>query len=696
MFDGDESRYELWEVKFLGYMRLQKLYDVVIPKEGETSGPSAADKASAFAELVQCLDDRSLSLVIREANNDGRKALQVLREHYQGKGKPRIIALYTELTSLHMREGETTTDYIIRAETAATSLKAAGEVISDGLLVAMTLKGLPSNYKMFSTVVMQRETAITFSDFKVALRNHEENERCCNERNGGNTDGAMTATNGAHKPYKFAGKCFKCGRKGHKSVDCYSSKVADKWCQRCKNNTHNTKDCRKGNSDAAKVAMGRKEQKLNNDSSDHSFIFTIKDEESRGEITANLLLDTGATSHIINDKSKFVDFDKKFDPRTHFIELADGSRANVVLGKGNAKVKLYDVNGILQDVVLNNALYIPSYNQNIFSVPAAIDKGANITLDKDFKSFRAPNGTLFDIQQRGRLFYLNSVSSQDNTTTLMAWHKIMGHCNFNDLRKLQNVVEGMKIVDDRQCECAICTQGKMYQFRNRKPDEKAKEPLEFVHCDLAGPIDPIAKDGFKYALSFVDDYTGINMVYFLKQKSDTLEATEKFLSDTAPFGKVKRIRSDNGTEFTSKNFKSLLRKNAIKHEMSALYSPHQNGTVERAWRSLFDMARCLLLEANLPKQLWTYAVLASAYIRNRCFNPRLGKTPFEALTGKRPNIGNMHVFGSTCYAYVQNAKKLDARSQKGVFVGYDRESPAYLVYYPRRKQGRKGAMRKIS
>ena len=41
----------------------------------------------------------------------------------------------------------------------------------------------------------------------------------------------------------------------------------------------------------------------------------------------------------------------------------------------------------------------------------------------------------------------------------------------------------------------------------------------------------------------------------------------------------------------------------------------------------------------------------------------------------------MHAFGSTCYAYVQNAKKLEARS-KGIFVGYDRESPAYLVYFP--------------
>ena len=681
IFDGDESRYELWEVKFLAYMRLQKLHDVVIPAADEKEEPSEEKKASAFAEMVQCLDDRSLSLVIREAKNDGRKALRVLREHYQGKGKPRIIALYTELTSLQMGETETTTDYIIRAETAATSLKAAGEVISDGLLVAMTLKGLPKSYKTFGTIVMQKDTPMTFAEFKVSLRNHEENEKCCHKDDDGNGDGVMSAANGSSKP-KFQGKCFKCGRKGHRSVDCYSNKVADKWCQRCKNNSHNTKDCRKGNPDAAKSAIGQ-EQKLKRDNNSHSFLFTVKDQEGRGEPTPNqLLLDTGATSHIINDKSKFVDFDKKFDPSTHFIELADGSRANVVLGRGNAQVKLYDVNGNVQDVVLNNALYIPSYTQNIFSVPAAIDRGASITLDKDAKNLRAPNGTMFSIKQQGRLFYLNNISTQNNATTLMEWHKIMGHCNFNDLRKLQNVVEGMKIVDDRQCECTICTQGKMCQFRNRKPDEKAKEPLEFVHCDLAGPISPAAKDGFKYALSFIDDYTGINKVYFLKQKSDTVEATQKFLADTTPFGKIKRIRSDNGTEFTSKHFRSLLRENKIKHEMSAPYSPHQNGTVERGWRSLFDMARCLLLEANLPKTLWTYAVMASAYIRNRCFNSRLGMTPFEALTGKRPNLGNMHVFGSTCYAYVQNAKKLDARSKRGIFVGYDRESPAYLVYYP--------------
>jgi transposase InsO family protein len=216
----------------------------------------------------------------------------------------------------------------------------------------------------------------------------------------------------------------------------------------------------------------------------------------------------------------------------------------------------------------------------------------------------------------------------------MEWHKILGHCNYNDVRKLESVVKGMKIVDDKEILCEVCTQGKMCQHRSREPDQRAKGPLEFVHCDLAGPVEPAAKDGFKYALSFVDDFTGTNLIYFLKQKSDTVEATEKFLADIAPFGKVKRIKSDNGTEFTSRKFKSQLRQNSIKHETSAPYSPHQNGTVERAWRSLFSMARCMLLEANLPKRLWTYALMTAVYIRNRCFNSRLGKTPYEALTGK--------------------------------------------------------------
>ena len=66
IFDGDDSRYELWEIKFLGHLRLQKLYTVI--SEPDDSKVDAVRNADCFAELVQCLDDRSLSLIIRLAS----------------------------------------------------------------------------------------------------------------------------------------------------------------------------------------------------------------------------------------------------------------------------------------------------------------------------------------------------------------------------------------------------------------------------------------------------------------------------------------------------------------------------------------------------------------------------------------------------------------------------------------------------
>ncbi|KAF0039014.1 hypothetical protein F2P81_009498 [Scophthalmus maximus] len=86
----------------------------------------------------------------------------------------------------------------------------------------------------------------------------------------------------------------------------------------------------------------------------------------------------------------------------------------------------------------------------------------------------------------------------------------------------------------------------------------------------------------------------------MQKKSDTVLATEKFVADTVPYGKVKCFRSDNGTEFTRKVFQTLLIKNATRHQTSAPYSPHQNGTAERNWRTHFDIERCMLIEVVCP------------------------------------------------------------------------------------------------
>ena len=85
---------------------------------------------------------------------------------------------------------------------------------------------------------------------------------------------------------------------------------------------------------------------------------------------------------------------------------------------------------------------------------------------------------------------------------------------------------------------------------NKTLDSKATNILTLVHSDLAGPIQSLAKDGYKYIINFIDDYSGLTMLYLLKHKSDTLLATKKYLAGIAPYGHVKCLWTDNGMEFT--------------------------------------------------------------------------------------------------------------------------------------------------
>lgn len=204
-FDGNDERYELWEVKFKAHLRLQKLSSVITDDRDDTS--KFKDKNSqVFAELVQVLDDKSLSLVIREADDDGKLALEILHNHYLGRSKPRIILLYTELTTLQKKTDETATDYFLRAEKSATALKQAGEAVSDGLLVAMLLKGLPSEYSAFTTVITQKSEDMTFSEFKTALKSFEETER----------GRCLKGSENIMKTEVRTLRCYTCGSEGHK------------------------------------------------------------------------------------------------------------------------------------------------------------------------------------------------------------------------------------------------------------------------------------------------------------------------------------------------------------------------------------------------------------------------------------------------------------------------------------------------
>ena len=699
-FHGDERRYEQWEVKFMGYMRLKKLKSTIDPSSTTQLADHDDKNEEAFAELIQFLDDRSLSLVMRDAKDKGREALSILREHYRGKGKQRIICLYTELTSLVKKSTESVTDYVLRAENSSTALQEAGEAVSDGLLVAMALKGLPQQYKSFVAVVTQSDKTWSFKDLKTSLRDYEDTERARALDKGSSNNVLKTKFSGSG-----AGRdqtvskivCFTCGVQGHKSPKCPNKPKSGKWCKTCKTSSHNENTCRK-----------RGFQNINNNNNDnlkqvssddvndfHSFHFKVGEGSSENQSKIySLLVDSGCTSHIVVDDSSFVDFDEDFVPEKHFIELADGRKYNnIALKRGSVKISLTDTMGKSYDSILDNCLYIPSYPENIFSIKAATLKGSSINFYPNYAELVTGDGTAFEIQCRGKLYYLSDVTFVNRVCDLEKWHKILGHCNTNDILKLEPIVDGMKISKKNDFECEPCILGKQTQFISKKSASRAKHPLEFVSSDVCGPIEPVSSDGFRYVVSFVDNYSGFVFVYFCKLKSDVTYCLQKFLADVSPVGKVKclldisgadvkRLRSDGGGEYMGNEFKQVLVKNCIKHEQSAPYSPHQNGVAERSWRTLFEMGRCLLIGSGLPLVLWPYAVMASAYIRNRCFQQRVSQTAYFLLTGRKPDMSNMQVFGSVCYSLEQKRSKLDPRSKRGIFVGYDKESPAFLVYYP--------------
>jgi transposase InsO family protein len=100
---------------------------------------------------------------------------------------------------------------------------------------------------------------------------------------------------------------------------------------------------------------------------------------------------------------------------------------------------------------------------------------------------------------------------------------------------------------------------------------------------------------------------------------------------------IKKIRSDNGTEFKNSQIEGFLEDEGIKHEFSSPYTPQQNGVVERKNRTLLDMVRTMLDEYKTSDRFWAEEINTACYAINRLYLHRiLKKTSYELLTGKSP------------------------------------------------------------
>jgi len=175
--------------------------------------------------------------------------------------------------------------------------------------------------------------------------------------------------------------------------------------------------------------------------------------------------------------------------------------------------------------------------------------------------------------------------------------------------------------------------------------------------------------------------------FFLKFKHEVVGVFMKFkkMVETQSGYKIQFLRSNNGKEYTSTKFNLFCEKAGIAHQLTAPYTPQQNGVNERRNRSVMEIARCMLHEKELPKTFWAEAANTTVFLQNRLPTKALkDKTPFEAWYGYNPSLTFLKVFGCVCFVYIPQVKcdKLDKKATPGIFVGYSSVSKAYKVYHP--------------
>lgn len=221
----------------------------------------------------------------------------------------------------------------------------------------------------------------------------------------------------------------------------------------------------------------------------------------------------------------------------------------------------------------------------------------------------------------------------------------------------RNIVNGLPLLElalDRRCE--VCKRAKHHRKKRPKCSvSRSTKVLELLHSDLCGPI--LSGTHEKYILTLIDDYSRFTWVNFLSLKSDTFETFKLFVTMVekefaSSIGCI-RLRTDRGGEYLSGLFNRYLAAKGIQRQLAVAGTPHQNGVAERKNRTLIETSRSIFLSARFPSHLWTEAVRTANYVRNRCGTQSLNvSSPYEALTGRKPDVSHFRVIGSTAYVLI--------------------------------------------
>jgi transposase InsO family protein len=416
---------------------------------------------------------------------------------------------------------------------------------------------------------------------------------------------------------------------------------------------------------------------------------------------ADWIPDTGATSHMSPHRHWF----HSYTPSKIAIRLADNK---VIHSAGVGSVRFAScIDGKRSKVIeFDRVLHVPALRSNLLSVLYLTQHKHWAVTIMDSRIFFRHNGVLeltatVDSNNRASLDGVAvpvphaAMPASTVPLDISLWHRRLGHLNVDAVRRMakQGLVTGMHLDSTTAPDpiCEPCLAGKQHRPNVPKSASRAKQPLDRIYTDLRGPFPVQSPEGYRYWAIFVDDCTRHYVIAFLRHKSEAFAALKAYKqwAEVQTGCKVKVFHFDKGGEWMSLEMKSWLRLEGIDRELTITGEAHQNGVAERPNRVVGEAVIAMMQEANLPPSWWARAASAFVYTRNRSFTSALdGKTPHEALLGKKPDLSLVRVFGCTSYVHVpQNQRnKLQSHTLKCIFAGYAPEHKGYLFFHPETRQ----------
>ncbi|KAB2594907.1 hypothetical protein D8674_030357 [Pyrus ussuriensis x Pyrus communis] len=265
------------------------------------------------------------------------------------------------------------------------------------------------------------------------------------------------------------------------------------------------------------------------------------------------------------------------------------------------------------------------------------------------------------------------------------WHQRLGHPAHDVMTFMLKQSNIPVQTDDNHNTYISCIQGKMSRLPFPVRTARCTSPFQKVHTDVWGPTPVRSIEGYRYYVTFVDEYTRFVWIFLMSNKSDVFTIFVQFYQFVlTQFGiPIKSLQTDGGGEYTSKRFSSFLAAKGILQLISCPYTPQQNGVAERKHRHILDTAITLLSASGLPSVLWYFACAHSVRLINNmpckslCFS-----SPHLSLYKKVPDIQFLKIFGYAVFPCLRpyNSNKLQPRSVMCAFLGYYQGYKGVICY----------------